>query len=83
VSGLQANQERDDQCGKQRRSRELLMMGIVMLETCSAYKTKYNKISSGIYLDFLFFSYHNDARSNKHQKCACIVGCSSELSQEY
>ena len=29
-----ANQERHDQCGKQYRSRELLMMGIVMLETC-------------------------------------------------
>jgi len=40
------------------------MMGIVMPETCWTYK-KYNKIS-GIYLAFLFFSYHNDARSNKH-----------------
>jgi len=29
-----ANQERHDQCGKQHHSRELLMMGIVMLETC-------------------------------------------------
>ena len=29
-----ANQERNDQCGKQHHSRELLMMGIVMLETC-------------------------------------------------
>jgi len=29
-----ANQERHDQCGKQHYSRELLMMGIVMLETC-------------------------------------------------
>jgi len=29
-----ANQERTDQCGKQHHSRELLMMGIVMLETC-------------------------------------------------
>jgi len=27
-----ANQERHDQCGKQHHSRELLMMGIVMLE---------------------------------------------------
>ena len=32
-----ANQERNDQCGKQHYSRELLMMGIVVPETCSAY----------------------------------------------
>jgi len=42
-----ANQERNDQCGNQHHSRELLMMGTVMSETCSAYK-KYNKIISGI-----------------------------------
>ena len=41
-----ANQERYDQCGNQHHSRELLMMGTVMPETCSAYK-KYNKIKSG------------------------------------
>jgi hypothetical protein len=29
-----ANQERHNQCGKQHHSRELLMMDIVMLETC-------------------------------------------------
>ena len=29
-----ANQERNDQCGNQHYSRELLMMGIVMSETC-------------------------------------------------
>jgi len=28
-----ANQERHDQCGKKRHNRELLMMGIIMLET--------------------------------------------------
>ena len=39
------------------------MMGIVMPETCWAYNN-YNKITSS---GFLFFSYHNDARSNKHQ----------------
>jgi len=42
-----ANQERNDQCGNQHYSRELLMMGIVVPEKCSAYK-KYNKIISGI-----------------------------------
>jgi len=36
-----ANQEQPDQRGKH-NSHELLMMGIVMLETCWAYK-KYNK----------------------------------------
>jgi len=29
-----ANQERNDQCGNQQNSRELLMMGIVVPETC-------------------------------------------------
>jgi len=29
-----ANQERNGQCGNQQHSTELLMMGIVMLETC-------------------------------------------------
>ena len=29
-----ANQERNDQCGNQQHSRELLMMGTVMPETC-------------------------------------------------
>jgi len=43
VSGLQAA------AGNQHHSRELLMMDIVMPETCCAYK-KYNKIISGIYL---------------------------------
>ena len=43
-----ANQERNDQCGIQHHSHELLMMGTVVPETCSAYK-KYNKIISGIY----------------------------------
>jgi len=28
------NQERNDQCGNQHHSRELLMMGIVVPETC-------------------------------------------------
>jgi len=42
-----ANQERNDQCGNQHYSRELLMMGILVPETCWTYK-KYNKITSGI-----------------------------------
>jgi len=46
------NQERNDQCGNQHYSRELLMMGIVMQEKCCVYK-KYIKIISGIYLVFI------------------------------
>jgi len=42
-----ANQERNDQCGNQHHSRELLMMGIVVPEICWTCK-KYNKIISGI-----------------------------------
>jgi len=36
ASNLQhtANQERNDQCGNQHHSHELLMMGTVMRETC-------------------------------------------------
>jgi hypothetical protein len=41
------------------------MMGIVVPETCWAYK-KYNKIIVTSSL-FLFSSYHNEARSNKYQ----------------
>jgi len=40
-----ATQKRVDRCGNQHYSRELLMMGIVVPETCWAYK-KYNKIIS-------------------------------------
>jgi len=42
-----ANQERNDQWGNQHYSRELVMMDIVVPETCWAYK-KYNKIISGL-----------------------------------
>jgi len=42
-----ANQERNNQRGNQHYSHELLMMGIAVPETHSAYK-KYNKIISGI-----------------------------------
>jgi hypothetical protein len=41
------------------------MMGIVVPETCVAYK-KYSKTISDIQLVFLFSSYHNDARCNTH-----------------
>jgi len=47
-----AKQERNDQCGIQHYSRERLMMGIVVPETCWAYK-QYNKIVRGIQLVFI------------------------------
>jgi len=50
------NQEQNDQCGNQHHSHELLMMGIVMPESCWAYK-KHNKINKWHLVGFLFFSY--------------------------
>jgi len=50
----------------QQNNRKLLMMDILMSETCWAHK-KWNKVASDIKLVFLFFNYHNDARSNKHK----------------
>ena len=48
----------------QQNSLKLLMMDILMSETCWAHK-KRNKIESDIKL-VLFFNYHIDARSNRH-----------------
>ena len=50
--------ERNDQYGNQHYSRELLMMGIVMPETCWAYK-KYKKITSDIYLIFFIIHWYD------------------------
>ena len=47
-----ANQELNDQCGNQHYSRELLVMGIAVPETCWAYK-KYNTTISGMKLVFI------------------------------
>ena len=47
LSTLSIFTEGNDQRVNQHYSRELLMMGIVMPVTCSAYK-KHNKIVSGI-----------------------------------
>ena len=46
-----SNQEQYDQCGNSADSRELLMMDILMSETCWAHK-KWNKIASDIKLVF-------------------------------
>jgi len=56
----------------QQNSFKLLMMDILMSEICWAHK-KWNKITSDIKLVFLFFNYHNDARSNKHKKKISII----------
>jgi len=55
TSNIQQNKERNHQCGNLQHSRELLMMGIVMPETCCVYM-KYNKIRSGIKLSFFYSS---------------------------
>ena len=47
----------------QQHRRKLLMMGILMTETCRVYKKENKKEWR---LVGLFYSYHNDARSNKH-----------------
>jgi len=47
-----ATREPDGLCGNQRYRRELLMMGIMVPETCWA-KHKDNKVISGILLDFI------------------------------
>ena len=47
ASNIWQAQEGNDQRGNEHYSRELLTMGIVVPETCLAYK-KHNKITSGI-----------------------------------
>jgi len=49
----------------QRNSRKLLMMDILMSETCWTHKKWKN--SKWHQVGLLFFNYHNDARSNKHK----------------
>ena len=55
-----ANQERNDQCGKQHHSCELLMMGIVMPETCWAHK----KSSWFFILQFLHNNFKKEMKRN-------------------
>jgi len=50
----------------QQHSRKLLKMDILMPETCWVSK-KWSKCNKWHLVGFLFFNYHNDARSNKHQ----------------
>jgi len=50
----------------QQNSRKLLMMDILMSDTCWAHK-KWKKNSKWHPVGLLFFKYHNDARSNKHK----------------
>ena len=52
----------------QQKSRRLLMMDVLMSETCWAQK-KWNKIYKLWHqVGLLFFNYHNDARSSTHKK---------------
>jgi len=56
----------------EQNSRKLVMMDILMSETCWAHK-KWNKTASDIKLVFLIFNYHNDARSNTQKITLCIA----------
>ena len=57
----------------QQNSRMLLMMDILMSETCWA-RRKWNKIANDInQVGLLFFNYHNDAWSNEHKIQECVV----------
>jgi len=60
-----ANQNKTTDVVIQQHSRKLLMMAILMSETCWVHK-KWNKTASDIKL-VLFFNYYNDAWSKKHK----------------
>ena len=78
------NQERNDQCGNQHYSRELLMLGIVVPETFGAYK-KYNKIISSIQLVFYSSAFvKNQATSSPKpavSTCSTTSYCKREKAQ--
>jgi len=67
ISNTQRNKNKTTNVVIQQHCPKLLMMDILVLmsETCWVHKKK-NKIASDK-VGILFFSYHNDARSNKHQ----------------
>jgi len=56
----------------QQNSRKLLMMDILMSETCWAYK-KWKKIASDIKLVFYSPTINNNARSNEHKFNAVLL----------
>ena len=59
-----ANQEQYDQCHNQHYSRELLMMGIVMLETCWAYS-----LQPGHYSSLTAPNLQPTANQEQHDQC--------------
>ena len=70
-----ATQERDDKCSNQHYRRELLMMDIVVPETCWTCK-KYNKIISSIYLvfilQFMWIHTHTHTHTHTHRMHCCF-----------
>ena len=71
-----ATEEPDGPCGTHHYSRELLMMGIIVPETCWAYH-KYNKTISGIELG-LILQLSQRCKSSTHQ--IYLIPCSFLLS---
>ena len=65
ISNKQRTEKKATDVVIQQHSRKLLMMDILMSETCWAHK-KWNKNSKWHQVGLSFFSYYNDARSNKH-----------------
>jgi len=65
ISDTQRTENKTTDVVIQQHSRKLLMMDILMSETCWVHK-KWNKTASDIKLVLLFFNYYNDAGSNIH-----------------
>jgi len=66
ISNKQRTENKTTDVVIQQHSRKLLMMDILMSETCWTHK-KLNKIANDIKLVFYSLNYYNDARSNKHK----------------
>jgi len=63
----------------QQHSRIFMKMGILMPKTCWISK-KWNQDKKWHLVGFLFFKYHNDARSNKHLPCWMFLSVQFMLS---
>ena len=65
ISNAQRTENKMTEVVFQQHSRKLLMMDILMSETCSVHK-KWNKNSKWQQVRLLFLNYYNEAQSNKH-----------------
>jgi len=58
-----------------KKSRRLLMMDVLMSETCWTKRSEIKLNKSWHQVGLLFFNYHNDARSNMHKIKFVVKGC--------